>query len=95
MSHIESELERSIAWLTKLREDLKAGRAKEVPAEGHVWRHIWRKEEVFTPAEIPMLKIEECVDFLECWGVYFWIATCPKTGIRFIEETALHREAKP
>ena len=87
MSRLEEDLSSSIAWLTSLLEDLKAGRAKEVPADGHVWRHICRKEEVFTPAKIPMLTIEECVDFLEPWAVYMWIGTCPKTGVRFVEGT--------
>jgi hypothetical protein len=88
---LQDEILSAIDWLRQLSTDLYAGRAKEVPAElGHVYQHFWNE----TPApstfakdgtEISMIKREQCVDFLKLHGIYFYIATCPRTGIRFVE----------
>jgi hypothetical protein len=90
---LEQDIEKSISWLKQLREDLKTGKAKEVPLmsyELHVVRHFLR-EETAAPVlqedgrEIPMIKKEQCVDILKPWAIVFFIATCPRTGIRFVE----------
>ncbi len=90
-TELEKHLKEAIIWITQLQEDLKYGRAKEVPDfGGHIYRHLWKSEQaepIFTSSGslIPMMRHEECVDFLKLWGVYLWIATCPRTGIRFVE----------
>jgi len=88
---LEQELRDGAAELIKLADDLKFGRAREVPQEfGHVYRHFWNEQKApsaFTKGgvEIAMIQREECVDFLKLWGIWYYIATCPRTGIRFVE----------
>jgi len=90
MSDLKSNLRDGIAFLIALLDDLENGRAKEVLAPGHVYQHLLKAElaeSVFTSSgeEIAMVRHEQCVDFMKLCGVWMYIATCPKTGIRFVE----------
>jgi hypothetical protein len=88
---LEKELRDGAVELIKLADDLKAGRAKEVPPSfGHVYQHIWKEEATesvkgLDGKEIQMIKREACTDFLKLWGVWYYVATCPRTGLRFVE----------
>ena len=89
---LEQELRDGAALLIKLADDLKTGRAQEVDAARsmHVWRHLLREEPApahYTESgtEIQMITRVSCIDILKLWGIYVYIATCPRTGIRFVE----------
>lgn len=88
---LEQELRDGAAWLIQLADDLKAGRAKEVLAPGHVFQHLLEPksaEPMKSPVSgemIAMQSRELHVDLLELWGTWVYIATCPRTGIRFVE----------
>lgn len=93
--HKPTELEKSLRegaqQLIELADDLKYGKAIEIPPSlGHVYQHIWKEEATesvknLDGVEIPMVKREACADFLKLWGVWIYLATCPRTGLRFVE----------
>jgi hypothetical protein len=87
------DLKESVHWIERLISDLELGRAQVVPTHltGHVWEHLL--EEVpagwglsLTGEQIPMMSRTVHSDILKLWGFYVYIATCPKTGIRFVEK---------
>lgn len=96
-TELEKALREGAQYLIQLVDDLKAGRVIEVsPSFGHVYRHIWKEEAIPSPEEWkalneqphllpPTVKREACTDFLKLWGVWFYIADCPRTGLRFVE----------
>jgi hypothetical protein len=83
---LEQDLRESAKWLTQLANDLKSGKAKEVQCIMHVYQHMLKEETVpVMLSNIPMMSIEQCTDFLKLWGAYVYVATCPRTGVRFVE----------
>jgi hypothetical protein len=88
---LQDEILSAIDWLRELSKDLYSGKAKEVPPSfGHVLAHpiflqglkATLEPQLQTPT---MVQVEKCVDFLKLHGYWFYIAICPRTGIRFVE----------
>lgn len=86
---MEERIDEGIAWLKALKRDLLTGKAKEVPMQGHSWSHLLPSEPI-SLEEKPFLadvRREICHDLAYPYAIVFYIATCPRTGIRFVEGT--------
>lgn len=86
---MEEKIDEGIAWLKELKRDLITGKAREVPMQGHTWSHFLPGEQISLEEKTSLADVrrETCHDIALPWAWVFYIATCPRTGIRFVEGT--------